>query len=212
MRIQLTFLLALALAAGACGDDDTTGTDSGPLPDSGDAVDAGTDTGAAMALACDWPTTGYGTAVMRKMEPFSLTTCDGTEFNYPNEDFCDTRFTVISIGAGWCGPCILETQQFEAEINERYDDADVRLVQILVADQDYAAPGQAFCEGWVARYGLTNVELVDPDGLTSIYFPAGALPSTIIVDNATGTIVFREVGASEGLLSLRAKLDDLLSE
>lgn len=217
MRTQLSLILVSALALGACGEDtvdpdpDTGVADTGTGSDSMVGEDSTpADTGSA--LACSWPEMGYGTNIGRAMEPITLQTCDGTSFTYPNDGYCDTRFTVISIGAGWCRPCIIESEQFEAEINERYDDADVRLIQILVQDEEFNAPTEEFCNQWVARFGLTNDQLIDPAQLSNIYFPSGALPSTIIVDNATGTIVFREVGAEEGLLSLRNELDALLAE
>lgn len=87
----------------------------------------------------------------------------------------------------------------------------VRVIQILIQDEVYAEPSQAFCEGWVSRYGLTNVELRDPTQVTNVFFPDGSLPSTIIVDNE-GVIGFRENGVSNQLMNLRKELDELLAE
>ena len=53
--------------------------------------------------------------------------------------------------------------------------------------------------------------LIDPIQETQVYFPAGSLPATLIVDSE-GTIVHREYGVSESLSTIRAALDDLLAE
>jgi hypothetical protein len=80
----------------------------------------------------------------------------------------------------------------------------------MFQDESYGAASGAYCQAWVDEYGLTNVELNDPTQSTQIYFPAGSLPATLIIDS-TGTIVFREYGTTDGLTSLRAKLDELLA-
>ena len=85
------------------------------------------------------------------------------------------------------------------------------MIQIITQDPEFRAPTLEFCQQWVDRFGLTNVEVIDPDQITNIYFPDNALPSTIIVDEE-GTIRYRENGASDGLISLRAKIDELLAE
>jgi len=204
--------LGLGLALVACGDDDTTPpmvdagiimVDSGPMP----MEDAGP------IDMCEAPPPPYGTAVGRTLAPFTLQQCDGTDYSFYNEEWCDpaTRFTVISIAAGWCGPCILESRQLTAEISIPYAPRGVRLIQIITQTEDYSAPDLAYCDGWVETFGLINIELIDPAQVTGIYFPDNALPSTIIVDEM-GTIRFRENGVSEGLISLKAKLDELLAE
>lgn len=197
--------------AGTDAEEDASLVDSGG--DSSDVDTAETDTSISdAALACSWPPGPYGTRVGHTAAPLSLIDCDGASYEFPNPTLCDVRFTVLSIGAGWCRPCIVETEQFEEEINARYETSDVALLQILVQDEEFERPSRGFCHAWVERFGLSNVVLRDPDQLAAAYFPSGALPSTIIIDNATGTIVFREVGAEEGLTSLRARLDELLAD
>lgn len=195
---------------GDVGIDADVGADVGPDVDAG--MDAESDAGDATSpLVCGWPTSGYGTAVGDAMQPFRLTACDGTSFAYPHPDLCATRFTVVHIAAGWCLPCTTQSAMFETEINARYADADVQAIQILVQDEDFDAADGLFCDRWVAEHGLSNVELIDPDALTSVYFPAGVLPSTLVVNNATGLIVYREVGTSS-LAALQSRLDTLLAE
>ncbi len=206
-------LVFFALAA--CGGDDRTGggTDAGTGGDVDSGTGGGTDGGAVDAPVdtCTAPEGPYGTSTGRVLEPFTLQQCDGTDYSFYNQDWCDSTLTVISIAAGWCGPCIVESSQLTERVTEAYRDQGVRVIQILVQDEDFRAPTLSYCEGWVDRFGLTNIELIDPDQITQIYFPGNSLPSTIIVDSE-GVIRFRENGASEGLVSLTSKLDELLAE
>ena len=213
-RILMASLLVGATAFAGCDDDDTDtdagGTDAGT--DTSVEVDTGPgdDAGEGM-YPCAYPDPPYGTRAGRQFEPFTLEACDGTQYDFVNDEYCDPShtLTVISIAAGWCPPCIAESEQLTEEITERYRDQGVRVIQVLTQTEEYNAPDGAWCDAWVERFNLTNVELIDPDQITGIYFPDGVLPSTIIVDN-TGTIRFRENGATEGLVSLRAAIEDVL--
>lgn len=227
MKKSISAVLAILMTCGlmACGDD------AGATPDTGVAADSATpdadvpdadpaDTGATPdAGSCTPPAPPYGTMVNRTFAPLDLdssgnplvTYCDGSPFTFYNEAFCEARFTVVSIAAGWCAPCRLESRQLTEQITERYRDQGVQVVQVIVADDDYGEPDEAFCDAWVSTYGLTNVEVLDRFGVTQIYFPDNSLPSTLIVDRE-GTIRFRENGASEGLVSLRGAIESLLAE
>lgn len=174
-------------------------------------VDAPDDNADAEVAACAVPTGGYGATVGRNLRPFTLKTCGEDEYSFYNDAFCDSTLTVVSIAAGWCGPCMQESAIMDDLITQAYADRGVRVIQILIQDEVYAEPSQSFCEGWVDRYGLTNIELRDPTQVTNVFFPDGSLPSTIIVDNQ-GVIRFRENGVSNELINLRNKLDELLAE
>lgn len=190
-----------------------TGEDAGVDAGGGD-VDAGEDAGAV----CSIPTEGFGASVGTKLRPFTLDQClkhdDGTGYSQPyefyNDSYCDSRFTVLSIAAGWCGPCNVESDLFNEEISQVYGPQGVRLIQVIVQDTDGYAPSIDFCNEWVNRHNLVNPELMDPAGTTQIYFPGNSLPSTIIIDE-TGTIVYREYGLTESLMGLTHKLDELLA-
>ncbi len=211
--LSLSVLIA-ALGLSACGTSDPPG---GGATDAGVATDAGAGTGDAGegvdggGLSCSYPPAPYGTRVGANLEPFTLPQCDGTPYSFVNEEFCAARFTVISIAAGWCMPCRYESQNLTEQVTSVYGPRGVRVIQVLVQDDDYRAANGAFCDAWVARYNLTqNIELIDADGTTQIYFPGGSLPSTIIVDSH-GTIVWRENGVVMWLGTLKAKLDMLLA-
>ena len=183
-----------------CGGDETDPVDAGPIQ-----IDTGP------ADSCAAPDDGFGTSEGSNFLPLTLDRCDGTpyEFYGQSEGYCDTSFTVISIGAGWCGPCRREAALMQEFLVDRYAEHNVRVIVALIQDDDYMAPTHGFCEGWQTQYGLTNPILIDPTQLTQVYFPAGALPATLIVDSR-GVIVHREYGVSTDLETVRAELDNLL--
>lgn len=177
------------------------GTDAGPpimLPDAGDS-------------ACAPPTSGFGTSQGRNFLPFTLQTCEGTDYSFygETEGYCDASYTVVSIAAGWCNPCRMEAGYMEENLVQRYASYGVRVVVALIQNNDYEAPDTAFCQGWKDQYGLTNTIMIDPTQETQVYFPAGSLPATLIVDS-NGVIVHREYGVSTNLETVRAELDNLL--
>ena len=215
---------ALALAS-ACGDDSAVVFDDvGPqqdtnVPDTAADNQVEVDAGPS-EFACDWPAP-YGAVVGTRMQPigsatdenpFELQTCSGETFVFPDAQSCESKLTVISIAAGWCGPCILESMNFERVINEGYDVSDVRLIQLIIQTQDFDPPSLDYCSQWVTRFGLTNTELIDPAQLTQLFFPDNSLPSTVIIDR-NGMILHRENGVSDpDLSSLTNTLNALLRD
>ncbi len=226
MMKKFTFFALLGALAfsTACGDDDTpvedAGTDTAPEVDADtEDSDVGEDADTpdtdpvpdGAMFACDYPAGPYGTSVSHPFEPFTLTQCDGSDYDFVNEEFCssDHKLTLISIAAGWCGPCIEESRVLESNITQRFADDGVRVIQVIIQDQNFAAPTTDYCQTWVDRFGLTNVELIDPAQITNVFFPDGSLPSSIIVDR-NGIIRYRENGATDQLVSLVTKIEELL--
>ena len=216
MNKRIGFVAAPLLAAlilAACGGSPAamTADDVGvTLPDAGGPTP---DTGTASACANHIPDPAtnpmeqFGTSNGRQFRPFTLNECDGTPYSFYGPEYCDaaTRFTVVSIAAGWCGPCMMESAQLADRVVNVYGQ-DVRVVQIMVQDAGHGRPDAADCNAWVDTFGIINVELLDPDQITNSYFPDGSLPSTIIVNNQ-GTIVWHENGAVDGLRTLTDELN-----
>jgi len=163
----------------------------------------------------------FGTLVGRSFAEFPapLSDCNGGQHTFYGGDYCDSnvQLTVISIAAGWCHPCQMESDLLMENVVHAYGPHGVRVIQLLVQDPNYQMPNGAFCNQWVTTHGLSvtgavgvgNVELLDPAQVTNAYFPDGALPSTLVIDNH-GVIRFHEDGASESLASLTNELDSLL--
>jgi thiol-disulfide isomerase/thioredoxin len=203
MRASLTLASVLLLLAG-CSPSPTQNADAGiTVPDSGQPP----------TPTCGDPGEPYGTSVGSHFLPFTLAQCDGTPFEFYGEDegFCDARFTVLTMAAGWCNPCRIEAAQMQDRLVEAYADQGVRVVVAVIQDNDYRVPDAAFCQSWVDQYDLTNPVVLDPLQETQIYFPAGALPATVIVDSR-GVIRHREYGVSTGLETIRSALDALLAQ
>lgn len=200
-RIVTAALLSM-MALGACKEENPPANSE----DAGTGADA-----QAEGPSCGLPTGTYGATVGRTFRELELNECDGTPFTFYNEDFCSSTFTVVSIAAGWCQPCHAETALLEEYLTQAYADRGVRVIQILIQDENYRVPTERFCNSWVSRYGLTNTQLLDPEQISNIYFPDNSLPSTIIVDRQ-GVIRFRENGVSDMLGNLTDKLDELLAE
>lgn len=201
--VRTASLLIVVLSLAACGSTPpASGTDSGTivLPDSG-------------APACSPPLEPYGTSEGRNLRPFTLNRCDGTpyEFYGEAEGFCDATFTVLTMAAEWCVPCQNEAAQLQTTVADAYADRGVRVVQVMIQDASGAAPSPAVCQNWVDTYGLEFPELLDPAQITQVYFPAGSLPATLIVDSH-GVIRHREYGVSANLETMTAALDRLLAE
>ncbi|RLB46348.1 MAG: hypothetical protein DRJ42_27880 [Deltaproteobacteria bacterium] len=213
LKLALALALLAPLAVAGCDSDDPVATDSGTgTPDAAADTGTGDDAGSDAALpGCAVPTASFGTEIGRNFEPLTLADCDGVDYDFYGADFCDTSFTVVSIAAGWCGPCIMESRVLTDAITEAYRADGVRVIQILTQTDTYGAPDGAYCSEWVSTFGLTNIELIDPAQFTGIYFPGNALPAALIVDS-TGQIVYREYGyAGADLAGLTAKLDQLLA-
>ncbi len=215
MNKRIGFVAALLLAA--CGGSaPTTGTDAGvTLPDSGAADDTGT--GVTCANHIPNPDTNpadapYGTSNGRSFRDFTLSDCDGTSYSFYGPEYCEAshRLTVVSIAAGWCGPCMAESSQLADRVVNVYASRGVRVVQILVQDAGHNRPDSADCHAWVDTFGIINAELLDPDQVTNRYFPDGSLPSTLIIDN-NGVILWHENGAVDGLTTLTDALDSFLN-
>jgi hypothetical protein len=209
MNKRIGFVAALLLAA--CGGSPPatmTGTDAGPvvLPDTGPMSTCANHIPSPETN----PAEQYGVSNGTQFRPFTLGDCDGTPYSFYGPEYCDaaTQYTVVSIAAGWCGPCMMESSQLASRVLDVYG-SDVRVVQILVQSASHGRPTSTDCHNWVDTFGVENVELLDPDQITNRYFPDGSLPSTIIVDS-TGTIVWHENGAVDGLTTLTGELDQLL--
>lgn len=201
--------LALAVALSSCGGGGPSNAEDAATSPDAFAVDAPR----AAPLCANVPTSNFGSSRGRKLEDFTLPRCDGTPYQFYGEEFCAPthRLTVVSIAAEWCAPCQVESAMLTDLIVRPYAPRGVRVIQILIQNASYGPPDAALCERWVRRYNLTeNIELMDPTGITSGAFPSGSLPSTLIVDE-TGTIIYREDGASDMLVTLRAELERALS-
>lgn len=177
--LVMTLMVAGALFAG-CGDDGGSMTD----------MDGGT----SSMLTCEPPTSGFGTSEGRKISPLTLRACDGSAYEFYNQDYCDAELTVMIMAAGWCNPCIQESMAIESDLNDVYGDR-VRVIQVIIQKEDGSAPDAAYCSAWRDRFGLSNIVAYDANNATGAYFNSDALPTSMIIDG-DGTYLLRTSGIS----------------
>jgi cytochrome c peroxidase len=90
-----------------------------------------------------------------------------------------SRLLMIRVSAAWCGTC--RWQVAHTPRNER-----VRLLDLLVADEDNAAATVEDLDAWKKRIDAPQALAIDPEfRLGKIMVPAGPLPLIVLVDTKT---------------------------
>jgi len=108
---------------------------------------------------------------------FGGTLLDGGEF-----DSADLAGDVVVMNwwGSWCGPCRVESPEFQEVYDDVRDDG-VSFLGVNVKDDNQRA--RAFVEG----KGLTFPSIFDPRGELSLAFrdyPPQSIPSTVVIDRA----------------------------
>ena len=115
--------------------------------------------------------------------------------------------TVLNFWGSWCGPCRVETPEFQ----EVY--ADVRDKGVQFLGLNVKETSEQFALAFVDRFGIEFPSLYDPRGEVALAFrdyPATAIPSTIVLDreNRVAAVYTGEVAQKD----LRRVLDVVLGE
>ncbi|MGY2003172.1 TlpA family protein disulfide reductase [Blastococcus sp. SYSU DS1024] len=86
---------------------------------------------------------------------------------------------VLNFWGSWCGPCRIETPEFQ-EVYAEVRDEGVQFVGLNVKETD-----EQFALAFVERFGIEFPSVYDPRGEVALAFrdyPANAVPSTIVLD------------------------------
>ena len=86
---------------------------------------------------------------------------------------------VLNFWGSWCGPCRVETPEFQEVYADVRDDG-VEFLGLNVKETD-----EQFALAFVERFGIEFPSLYDPRGEVALAFrdyPANAIPSTIVLD------------------------------
>ena len=114
---------------------------------------------------------------------------------------------VLNFWGSWCGPCRVETPQFQEVYAEVRDDG-VEFLGLNVKEND-----EQFALAFVDRYGIEFPSLYDPRGEVALAFrdyPASAIPSTIVLDRQ-GRVAARALKPLQAS-DLTKILDPLIAE
>jgi thiol-disulfide isomerase/thioredoxin len=114
---------------------------------------------------------------------------------------------VLNFWGSWCGPCRVETPEFQ----EVY--ADVKDEGVSFLGLDVKETSEQFATAFVDRFGIEFPSLYDPRGEVALAFrgyPANAIPSTIVLDTQ-GRVAAVYTG-SVSKEDLRTVIDRVLGE
>lgn len=142
-----------------------------------------------------YPAGPYGANVDDTFENLApLDDCDGNAVQF-GDVLAQSKLTLLSIGAGWCQPCIDETETLDAEIFREYCDQGLRVVQVLFQDEEAQPATKLFCSTWRDEFSLSFPVLADPLFETGKYFTDAdsQTPINFLVDSS-GKIIFKSVG------------------
>lgn len=129
----------------------------------------------------------------------------------PSEYAGHNRAILLSIGAGWCEPCIEETEELMPDVYEPLHEQGLEIVQVLFQDDDAQAPTKSWCRQWRDEsfsdplrffvlldqtFGWADDYLIDPQAST---------PVTMLVD-ANANIRYKVVGEKPNNLADEARL------
>jgi len=165
MRVlRITALMAVALAAAACGGKD----DDNPGP--------------STSSRSVYPTGPYGTAQGGVLESFSFVTSEGQDFDIESvfKD-ANNKLLLISTSAGWCTACIEEQKQF----NDRHRDWAAKGLFILVTmfeDRDYKPAKAMHAADWKRAHGLNYTVVADEPFVFKDFYDTTLTPMNMFVD------------------------------
>jgi thiol-disulfide isomerase/thioredoxin len=135
---------------------------------------------------------------------FSGTLLGGGEYSSAE---LDGEVAVLNFWGSWCGPCRVETPQFQ----EVY--ADVRDEGVQFLGLNVKETSEQFALAFVDRFGIEFPSLFDPRGEVALAFrdyPANSVPSTIVLDpeNRVAAVYTGEISQQD----LRRVIDLVLEE
>ena len=195
------FILALALCAGACGDDTSNGGDG-----AGDSSGAGCSTGCEGVGegALSYPSGPYasGENVDGKVLPdLTFTTPEGESLSFSDlRNAGDKTLMLISTTAGWCTACIEEQPKLKGFYN-KYGCDGLEVLVAMFEDLNFNPAEAANAKEWQLQYGLSFPVVADTANALGDFYDTGAAPLNMIVDLCTMEVLYSGVGFDESAVT-----------
>ena len=122
---------------------------------------------------------GTGGVGGRKVKNFIWTTVDGESLTlYDYEGYV----ILLSVGAGWCAECKVETPILENKFWKVYKDQDFVVIQTLTQDAGGLEADLDFAQQWQDEYGVTFPLCIDPNDSLKQYYVTPSLPFIMLID------------------------------
>jgi len=156
-----------------------------------------------------YPPGPYGTEIGDTIADFALEDCDGASVRL-GDTLAAAKVVLITVGAGWCEPCIEEHEDLVATTFAPFCARGLRVLDIVFEDDNALPATRLFCRGWRDRFTLPFPVLVDPLFTMRAYFggPASTqTPLNLLIDG-DGVIRWRSTGVAPA--DLPAEIERLL--
>lgn len=169
---QLFVVLALTSASAlgaACGDD--TGAGPTPVTDAGDAGDAAAPEAGPASLCVDgkpavaYPPAPHAVDIARTLPPLELVGEGGATVklaDYFEPCAPKAKVLVVRAMAAWCGPCLWNADNTKSVLDRTSVASQLRVLDLLVADEDNLPPDAAALTRYKARVGADVAVALDP--------------------------------------------------
>ncbi len=142
------------------------------------------------------PSGSHGSKPGEVLGPFSPPLKDCQLKSVPLKELsCGKSLLLVSIGAGWCQPCIEEMKEIEQKIHSRFCGRGLAIISVIFQDEKQRIPTSSFCSQWKNRFGLTFPVLLDQLAQSKrlMDFQTGT-HLNLLLDPATMKILFRWSG------------------
>jgi cytochrome c peroxidase len=195
LGLTLVVLLSFGAVAAACGGSDPQGAPNATLPEAGEPFDART-TPASLCVAgkpVDWPPGPYEialTSVLPKELAFEGPTGTVKLKDYFEPCATQSRLLVVRSAAAWCGPCGWHATHTTRLLNDPRYAGRIRLVDLLLADEDNMPPTAAAATRWASRIdappAVSAKVAIDAKYTFAAVLPSkNVLPEYVIIDTRT---------------------------
>lgn len=190
------FVIATAIAATVgCTTDDRppppSAHDGGGVPidplEAGQASDVNT-----TACTAAQPPLGGDPLSDHSFPDVTLTACNGDSVRF-DEVRCGAAYTFVSIGTGWCEPCIEEAPLLD-DLGARFADRSLQVVQVLFEDAEREPASAAYCGVFQSQTSIQSTVYADPSAQTIREFDPPIIPRQLLVDR-TGKVLLSIPGA-----------------